>query len=101
MVRSLVALSFIGPRPNNHVIKNRPGCVGDAANSIEYVPAAGPTEKARGEQNGSSRLLTTEVVEIRRLRAEGVAVSVIAAKFSVSATTVKDVVSRKTWRHVV
>ena len=54
----------------------------------------------QGEQIKTSKLTADKVREIRRLAAEGVSQIDLAAQFTVSTTTISDVVTRKTWWHV-
>jgi len=59
-----------------------------------------PEAVLRGERNGHSKLTETNVVEIRKLYAEGLHKDEIAAKFGVTPTAIWYIVTRKTWKHV-
>ena len=74
-----------------------------------------PDKVARGELNGarlhpdkilkgskcpSSKLTEKDVLEIRRLRADGRRFKDIACQFQTSIANVHDIVSRKSWRHI-
>lgn len=54
----------------------------------------------RGDQNGAAKLSTAQVLEMRRLRDEGVAVKTLAAKFGVAVCTASGIVNKKTWTHL-
>lgn len=55
--------------------------------------------KARGEQNGMAKLTKEDVLEIRRLRTQGVAYRELARRFDVDRTAVKQAALGITWRH--
>ena len=59
-----------------------------------------PDRVARGERGSGSKLTEAGVVEIRRLRASGAALSELAAAFNVSETTISSIAHKKTWKHV-
>ncbi len=50
-----------------------------------------------GEANGNSRLRTSDVPRIHRLRSMGSTYSAIAKTIGVGVTTIRDVVSGRTW----
>lgn len=54
----------------------------------------------RGSLHPGSKLNESSVAEIRALAASGVSVRVIASKYGVRLTAIRNVVSRKRWRHV-
>lgn len=56
--------------------------------------------KGRGSSNGRSKLREEQVLEIRARALAGEAVKDIAKDFPVSNTTIRDIVSRKTWSHL-
>lgn len=55
---------------------------------------------ARGERQGMAKLTEPEVLDIRRLVAEGVWRRQIAARFGISHVTVRSIAQRKTWKHI-
>lgn len=55
---------------------------------------------AVGERIASARLTRENVVEIRRLVAEGTSQSEVARQFNVHRPTVNRIVNRRRWRHV-
>lgn len=54
----------------------------------------------RGESNSSSKLTEENVLEIRRLSAEGMSARKIAKKFNVAKATISCIIKRITWRHI-
>lgn len=56
--------------------------------------------QARGERMGSARLTEADVLEMRRLHADGVRVGELARRFGVTHGTVGPAVRGVTWRHV-
>lgn len=53
-----------------------------------------------GERNWSAKLTEADVREIRRLRAEGVSCSVLAARYGVQPSHLSNVASGRAWKHV-
>jgi hypothetical protein len=59
-------------------------------------------ESLKGESNGQSVLTEEDVREIRRrFKPRVVTREILALEFNVKSSTIKDVVNRKSWRHVV
>jgi hypothetical protein len=56
-----------------------------------------PETRARGEQNGSSRLTLLDVAAIRKLHVCGSSQQSLARAYGVSKTTIRNVVTGKTW----
>ena len=54
----------------------------------------------RGDDSSWSKLTGRDVLEIRRLSAEGIRQGTIAKQFNISRCTVSDVVRRKSWAHL-
>ena len=54
----------------------------------------------RGEQNGSAKLTTDQVLIIRQQHADGIHIKCLAVIFGVSWQTIKAIVARKIWKHV-
>jgi len=54
----------------------------------------------RGTNISTAKLDDDKVRQIRRLATEGVFHREIAARFGVTMATVKDVIHRRSWRHV-
>lgn len=65
-----------------------------------HIPGALATIPYRGENNKAHKLTEREVIDIRHQYALGASLASLARKYSVSAPTVKYVVTRKTWKHI-
>lgn len=72
--------------------------VGDNTANVADMIAKG--RQARGERSGGAKLTQADIVEIRRLRRQGITYKRIAALFGVSPSTTHDIVSRKRWAHI-
>jgi len=59
-----------------------------------------PEKVPRGSKSGLTHLTEADVAEIRTCVASGVSTRVIARRFQIGATTVWNIVRRKTWKHV-
>jgi hypothetical protein len=55
---------------------------------------------AQGERIVQSKLTAADVIEIRRLRSEGVPKSVVCSRFGINPTHVKRITNRTWWKHV-
>lgn len=111
-IHSLVAAAFIGPRPDGHEVNHINGDKTDnRAANLEYVT---PQEnkahswnviqhrprRQRGSEHPRSRLTEADVLEMRRLAAEGVTRAEIGRRYGVYASGVSDIVNRRTWTHI-
>lgn len=57
--------------------------------------------QAKGESQGSAKLIKSEVLKIRLLYASGkYTYDELANKFSVAQVTINRIISRKTWKHI-
>lgn len=109
-VHVLVAEAFLGSRPEgyfpNHIDGNR---ANNLACNLEWITQSANVKHAydlgladaRGEKNGQAKLMEADVVEIRRaylgLRGEQ---AELGRRFGVHASTIRDIVSRRTWPHL-
>lgn len=59
-----------------------------------------PERAARGEGVTASKLKEADVVEIRKLHADGMSQSALGRKFGVQQQAIGKVVRRETWKHV-
>lgn len=59
-----------------------------------------PESRARGDRNGSAKLSTKDVVDMRERHGRGEAVARLAQDYGINAYTVRRIVQRKLWRHV-
>lgn len=100
-IHQLVLEAFVGPRPEGHVCRHLDGT--RLNNSLENLAWGTKTENAQdrirhgtdyfhrtqhGEKHFRAKLSTVQVDEIRRLRAEGVRLIVLAEKFGVQVSTI-------------
>lgn len=80
-----------------HVSVRHPGLI--ARGDVHPIRKQ-PWKAARGENSGTSRLLETQVREIRAMRASGWRAIDVARMFGVGRATVNDIVLGRTWRHI-
>ncbi len=59
-----------------------------------------PHKIPRGERNGGARLTEQQVIEIRKLRAEGNILKTLATKFGVGSKAISKICRRERWAHV-
>ena len=108
-VHSVVALGFIGPRPEGMNVNHKNGNKTDnRPENLEYTTPKQNTQHALrngllavGERQGSSKLTDDGVREIRRLHSLGESPTKTAKKFKVSKGCVEQVVYGTSWRHVL
>lgn len=114
-VHLLVAEAFLGPRPEGADVRHGPGGQQDnsAANLSYGTRAENEQDKKRdgtfnhggsktGEENQNAVLTTEKVLQLRKLRAAyGYSQKELAEHFGITQATVSQILSRKTWRHVL
>lgn len=103
-VHSLVAEAFLGKRPEGHQVNHINGVKTDnRPENLEYVTPQ------RNVQHGwdmglnphiPQKLTAEQVVEIRKLRKEGVSIGKLGKLFGVSGETISLIVHRKSWKHI-
>ena len=107
-VHRLVALAFLGPRPEGAQIRHLNGDRTDArASNLAWGSAqqnAADRDRhgttARGCRNGQARLSERQVIEIRSRASRGESQYAIASDFGVAQTTISRAVRGKGWAHV-
>lgn len=114
-IHSLVAETFIGPRPDGTEINHKDGCkTNNRVENLEYVTRSENQKHAyrlglktvavyepdRGEDGSNAILTTDQVIEMRRLRKEGMLFRQLAKRFGVSFVCAWDAVKGKTWKHL-
>lgn len=109
-VHSIVLAAFDGPRGDGKWINHRNGRKNDnRLSNLEYCTPGENTQHAydtglqpdrHGEGNGQSKLTDDQVITIRRLATLGVPRRRLREMFSVSQTTITEVVNRNLWKHV-
>lgn len=110
MIRNhkFVMLLFVGPPPPRHEINHRDGNKSNnRLDNLEYITskenlahAAHLGLKARGERQGSSKLTSKDVFDIRALAAQGIYQNRIAEQFEISTSQCCAIVNRRSWRHL-
>lgn len=99
-----------GPIPDGiwvlHRCDNPPCCnpahlfLGTCQDNVDDKIAKGRQKSVDGELNPRSKLANTDILTIRRLRAQGESLKALAEQFNVSMTTISRAALRKAWRHV-
>lgn len=107
--RAIFALLF-GSVPNDLVVRHdcdNPPCVnpfhllpGTNADNVDDMMVRGRKRPAIGERTSAAKLTRAQIPEIRSLHAAGLSQREIAKRFSVSDTSIYQVVHRICWRHV-
>jgi|SRR5580658_124327 hypothetical protein len=112
-VHTLVATTFIGPRPERHEVNHKNGSKTDnRAENLEYVTHQAnsrhmmdvllrkPGNFNRGEDSPVSKLTEAQVREIRRRFSQGERIIDLAKQFSGTHSGISAIVHRKCWRHI-
>ena len=107
-VHRLVLEAWVGPCPEGLICCHNNGLPWD--NRVEnlrwdsYQANADDAllhgTRARGSRCGATKLCENDVIEIRRLSAEGVRTGELARRFGVSRKNVEAIVCRRSWRHL-
>lgn len=110
MVHALVLEAFVGPRPDGYYVDHKNTVKHDnRLANLEWVPPAVNAERAeaagliphqRGEQHYAARLTEADVRTIRQLRAAGMRLVAIGARYGVAHSLISAIVLRKKWAHV-
>ena len=74
--------------------------LGTAADNCHDRDRKGRFKPLRGAANGAAKLTEQDVIEIRRLYAEGMSQRKIARQFGVSEFPVYEIVNRKSWTNI-
>lgn len=107
-VHRLVAEAFIGPIPKGMHVRHLNGNPHD--NRRTNLAIGTPQENAEdsirhgvlkvGVEHSKTKLSNEEVMELRRMRAEGVAQAKVAEVFGISISSVHAINSGRTWSHL-
>lgn len=108
-VHKLVALAFLGPRPEGYSINHKDGVKqNNHASNLEYVTPKENTHHAYklglrtgnfGAANGSTKLTAEQVEEILTLK-DRMAQRKIAERFGVHRSTITKVFAGRTWKNL-
>lgn len=107
-VHRLVYAMFNGPIGSGLVVRHlchNPPCCNPAHLAIgTHADNARDREEAGrgliGARNHSTKLTEAQVIEIRRLRADGLKLREIAERFNVTLENVHYICTRQTWGHI-
>lgn len=89
-----------------HACDNRLCCrpdhlfLGTALDNSHDMVSKGRERPIRGSANRLSKLTEEQVLEIRRLSAEGVGYRRLAQRFPVDRATIRNIIIRKKWAHI-
>jgi hypothetical protein len=62
--------------------------------------AKGRDAKPKGEKHPLSKLKEHEILDIRVMAEDGISNKLIAAKYKIHKTTVRDIIARRRWKHI-
>lgn len=111
LVHAVVCTAFHGPRPTpKHQVAHWDGNPrNNRADNLRWSTAKeNIADKVRhdrvtrtsGEIDGAAKLVTAQVLEIRRRTSGGESQRSLAAEFKVSQPTISDIATRRTWGHL-
>lgn len=102
LVHRLIALTFLGPRPEGYEINHKDTHKwNNAANNLEYLL---PIDNLRHAWDnnliviGKPKLTQEQVDEIRRLHGNGIKQKYLALQFNVNSSAISDIVNYVTWK---
>lgn len=106
-VHRLVAETFLGVQPGtpvNHIdgvkTNNDVSNLEATTEAENHAHAVRLNLTPRGERVHGARLTESQVSEIRRLNSIGVAKKVLARQYQVDPSAIRQLIRRRTWRHV-
>ncbi|OJW10301.1 MAG: hypothetical protein BGO49_07070 [Planctomycetales bacterium 71-10] len=107
-IHRLVLEMFVGPCPPGMVACHGDGdrANNDVTNLRWDTPQANSQDallhgtRAMGTRCGATKLNENDVVEIRRMRGEGVSTGDLARRYGVTRKNIEAIVSRRSWRHL-
>ncbi len=112
MVHRLVAMMFIGDRPDGYQVNHRDGCpANNAVENLEYLTCKenhahswrelGRKPPHQGEKTHFAKLTDNDVIQIRRLRKDGLTYADIASRFNTKEANVWHICAGRTWKHLL
>lgn len=107
-VHRLMMLTFVGPCPTGHNVNHKDGNKrNNTLPNLEYTTYSENNRHAReilgvnvGERSSQSKLTTQQVIEIRKLNAQGINTVKLGRLYGVEPNTIASILKRKTWKHV-
>lgn len=109
-VHVLVAGAFLGSKPRGMQVNHKNGVKSDnRLENLEYLSSSDnhkhAYERLRRQRNFGStypmhKLSDKDIVTIRSERDQGTSLNALAARFSVSISTISMIGGRKIWRHI-
>jgi len=108
LIHRLVAKQFIKNEENKPFVNHKDGNkLNNHISNLEWVTRAENSAHAAanglyrsGEKNGRAKITEKDVLKIRKMRALGTKLTVIAKLFDLSIATTSHICLRKTWRGV-
>jgi hypothetical protein len=108
-VHRLIVEAFLGPIPPDMEVRHYPNQC-RTCNAIANLSIGTKAENSAdrlengtdmlGSKNGRAKLTEEVVSQIREARSRRIKLTDIAAMFGATVDTVKDIVYRRTWRHI-
>lgn len=107
-VHNLIALAFIGPRPDGMQINHKDGNkTNNRPENLEYVTPRQNIDHSkimglspRGERSGRAKLTAEKVVEVRRLVSSGMSCRRVAKMMGVCPNAIGKVIKGESWTHI-
>lgn len=106
----LVWLALRGPIPDGYEVNHKDLDKSDNridnlellthGDNVRHAFEAGAVPTPIGEANGQSKLVRSDVIEIRRLVSSGEPKRALARRFGVSPTMIRNIASGRSWAHV-
>lgn len=108
-IHRLVLLTFVGPAPEGMLgLHNDGNASNNRLENLRWDSPKANSEDARrhgklcrGEAARHAKLREADVLEIRRLRDEGLTMAELAARFGVSKDNIGMIIHRRSWRHLL
>ncbi len=109
LIHRLVLLTFIGPCPDGmEACHNDGNRINNVIYNLRYdtrknniIDRERHGNTAKGESHGLSKLIESDVIEIRESYKEGnISQNELARKYNVSRGSIRYVINRKSWKHI-
>lgn len=105
-VHQLVALAFLGPRPEGKWVLHGPN--GKKDNSVQNLYYGTPTQNVNdrwrdgtiiiGEKHHKAKLKEADVIEIRQLYDQGLTQKEIARRYNIGRTAIAKIIGKQNWK---